>query len=427
MALALISLVCILLFLTGTPILLVIAAWVAGASYFVADLPLASMGVASIDSIKSFVFLAVPLFIATGDFLTEGGISRRLVQFGRSLTSPFPARTANASILASGFFAAVSGSNSATAATIGRILGPDLTHAGFTPGRAAAIVAAGGVVGVIIPPSVIFVVYSLTVNVSAIDLFSGGIIPGVALVLAMMLTVSLTGARTEPGVGWKGFSVREVRSTAAGAWLGFVAIGLILYGVYGGLFSPTEAAGVVTLFCMFAGLLVTRQISVRAIPQILMRSASVTGLIVPLVAFSVMFQQVLGALGASEAMQTFLLGIGADHGSWLVVVMMLLLILIVGAMTESVAVVLILAPILAPVATQIGFDPVHWGVIFVVGTSIGFITPPYGLNLFVVSAVLKVPYGTVMRNIWFMVVPLLLTWVLVVQLPWMSLALLPTK
>jgi C4-dicarboxylate transporter DctM subunit len=153
----------------------------------------------------------------------------------------------------------------------------------------------------------------------------------------------------------------------------------------------------------------------------------VTGLIVPLVAFSTQFQQVLGALDAAQAVQSVLNSIGANFGVTAALALMLLLILMVGALTESVAVVLILGPILAPVAAGFGIDPIHWGVVFVVGTAIGFVTPPYGLNLFVVSAVCKVPFGQVMRAIGIMLVPLILAWLFITVSPWTTMLLQPAQ
>jgi C4-dicarboxylate transporter DctM subunit len=427
MILSIISILTALLFITGTPILLIIAGWVIAASYFVIDFPLANIGVGATDSITSFVFLAVPLFVATGDFLTEGGISQKLVAFARSLVRPLPGATTCSAILASGMFAAVSGSNSATAATMGRMLGPEMAGTGMPTSRAAAIVAAAGTVGVIIPPSVIFIVYGITLNVSSTDLFSGGILPGILMVVMMLVAGSFLSRKYEPSGGLKSLKLSDISRAAAGAWLGFLAIGVIFYGVFGGLFSPTEAAGVVTIFTCLAGLFITRKIKMRNLASIMMRSAAITGMIVPLVGFSILFQQVLAQLGASQALQDLLASVGQSYGSFSVLVLMMLLILLVGAFTESVAVVLILAPMLAPVALNLGFDPVHWGVIFVVGTSIGFITPPYGLNLFVVSAVCKVPFGHVIKSIWPMIFTLLTAWILIAAFPWLSLAFVPSR
>jgi len=412
------------LFFTGTPILLCIAGWVAFASYYFVDFPLINMGIVSTEAIKSFVFLAVPLFVATGDLLTEGGISRQLVNFARSLVSWMPGSTAATSMVSCGLFAAVSGSNSATAATMGRLLGPAMTERGISRPLAAAIVAAGGTVGVIIPPSVIFLIYGVTLDIPSVDLFVGGVIPGIIMVTFLVAWAMLLTGRTDPSAGLASFKPTEVVRTALIAWPGFLAIGIIFFGLFWGYFSPTEAAGVVTLYCALAGFLFSRQLKLSRIPSILMQSASITGIVVPMVVFSVQLQQVGSIMGVSEAIQDFLTGFADNFGSWAAVLVMMLIILAVGALTESIAVVLILGPVFAPVAETIGYDRIHWGVIFVVGTTIGFITPPYGLNLFVVSAVLDVPYGQVCRAILHLLVPLMLAWLVITLIPWTALALL---
>lgn len=413
-----ISALAVVLFFTGTPILLIIASWVAATSYFVVDYPLANMGLGATDTIKVYVFLAVPLFVATGDFLTAGGISQRLVAFARSLVSIFPGATAATTMVSCGLFAAVSGSNSATAATMGRLLGPELTARKVSPGLAASLVAAGGTVGVIIPPSVIFIVYGVTVNVPSVDLFLGGLVPGAILVSCLVASAVWLTRKTEPSEGLASFSPANIVTRAGQAWMGFIAIGVIFFGIYWGFFSPTEAAGVVTIYCFLAGWLITRQFSPRHIREILLRSATLTGMIMPLVAFSVQFQQIASVMGLQETIQGLLQVVGTEVAPAVSVVLMMLLILMVGAITESIAVVLILGPILAPVAAGFGINPVHWGVVFVVGTTIGFVTPPYGLNLFVVAGVMDVPYGQVARNIFKLLVPLIVAWIMVALMPW---------
>jgi len=416
-----ISLLAVFLFLTGTPILLIIGIWVAATSYFVVDYPMAHIGIGATDTIKVYVFLAVPLFVATGDFLTAGGISQRLVAFSRSLVSVFPGSTAGTTMVSCGLFAAVSGSNSATAATMGRLLGPELNKRGIQPGLAAALVAAGGTVGVIIPPSVIFIVYGVTAGVSSVDLFLGGLIPGAMLVICLLTSAIWLTRKVEPSEGMSSFSLVNIATKGAEAWIGFVAIGVIFFGIYWGFFSPTEAAGVVTIYCFLAGWLITRKIKFRQLRSILLQSAALTGMIMPLVAFSVQFQQVASVMGLQETLQEFLQTVGTNITPAFSVAIMMLLILMVGAITESIAVVLILGPILAPVATGFGIDPVHWGVIFVLGTTIGFVTPPYGLNLFVVSGVMNVPYAQVVRNIFKLLIPLIVSWIMVALMPWTTL------
>ncbi|MFV2032096.1 MAG: TRAP transporter large permease [Gammaproteobacteria bacterium] len=423
MTIWIISLLAVFLFFTGTPIILIIAMWVAGTSYFVVDYPMAHMGIGATDTIKVYVFLAVPLFVATGDFLTAGGISQRLVAFSRSLVSIFPGSTAATTMVSCGLFAAVSGSNSATAATMGRLLGPELKKRGVSPGLAASLVAAGGTVGVIIPPSVIFIVYGVTVNVSSVDLFLGGLIPGALLVICLIASAVWLTRKVEPSEGLSSFRLYNIAKKALEAWIGFIAIGVIFFGIYWGYFSPTEAAGVVTIYCFLAGWLITRKIKFRQLRSILLQSAALTGMIMPLVAFSVQFQQVASVMGMQETIQGFLEAVGTDIAPAFSVAIMMLLILMVGAITESIAVVLILGPILAPVAAGFGISPIHWGVVFVLGTTIGFVTPPYGLNLFVVSGVMDVPYAQVISNIFKLLIPLMVAWILVALMPWTTLLL----
>jgi C4-dicarboxylate transporter DctM subunit len=428
MALTLISLTAVLMFALGTPIVLLIALWVAATSYWVIDFPLTNMGLSALDSLKSFAFLAVPLFICTGDFLTAGGLSQRLIGLSKSLVAFLPGRTAATAVLASGMFAAVSGSNAATAATMGQLVGPEMKKAGVAPGLAGAIVAAGGTLGVVIPPSTIFIIYGITMGVSPVDLNLGGLLPGVLMMVLMMVFCVWLTRRNEPADRFGPLTLlRNIGREAAGASLGLVAVALLFFGLYFGWFSSTEAAGVATIYCLLVGLFVTRKIGWRNVPTILQASAAVTGIIAPMVAFSLQFQQILSVLEIQGAVQDFLSGLAASHGPAMTMAAMMAIVLVVGCITESVAVVLILAPILGPVALSLGMDPVHWGVAFVVGTSIGFITPPYGLNLFVTSATMGVPYGQLVKRIVIFLVPLLIAWTFIVSFPALTLSFLPNR
>ena len=235
----------------------------------------------------------------------------------------------------------------------------------------------------------------------------------------------LTG-KVERGIGLRNLSPRRIAESALAAWAGFIAIGVIFFGIYWGYFSPTEAAGVVAIYCFIVGSVpfLGGRLHLRQIPGIMLNSARLAGLLVPLVVFSIQFQQVSSVMGLPVAIQDFLGDLGENYGSTVLIAVMMLLILLVGAITESVAVVLILGPILAPVAESIGIDPVHWGVVFVVGTTIGFITPPYGLNLFVVSGVLRINYDLIIRQIFKLLIPLMIVWTIVTAVPWLSLVLL---
>lgn len=421
MALFGISVGVFLMFLFGTPIVLVMAIWVAATSYFVVDFPLTNMALTSVDGLRSYAFLAVPLFVATGDFLTEGGISRHLTRFARSTVIFLPGATAAASAVASGMFAAVSGSNAATAATMGRLLGPELRRIGAPPGLAGSIVATSGTLGIIIPPSTLFIIYGVTMNVSPVDLNLAGLLPGIVLMSCILIWVSYLTRRLEPSPGLRAFSFKEVASAGCKAYLGVVAVAIIFFGMFFGFFSTTEAAGIAALYCLAAGLVITRQIQLSSLPEILRSSASIMGIIGPLVVFSIQLQQILGVMGSVDSIRDWLLTFAASHGNLVVVGIMMLLILLTGAVVESVAVVLILGPVFAPVAAGIGMDPVHWGVVFVLGTSIGFITPPYGLNLFVVSSVMSIPYADLVKAIWKLLLPVMIAWIIVALIPGLSL------
>lgn len=425
MALTVISSLAVLMFVFGTPIVLLMAFWVAATSYWVIDFPLANMGFSAIDSLKSFAFLAVPLFISTGDFLTAGGLSQKLIGLSKSIVSFLPGRTAATSVLACGMFASVSGSNAATAATMGQLMGPEMRKQGVPNGLAGAIIASGGTLGVVIPPSTMFIIYGITMNVSPVELNIGGLLPGLLMMSCIIgFSVFLTRKVEPAGRLPVGTFIKNIGVSLRQASLGLTVVAMLFFGLYLGWFSSTEAAGVATIYCLVLGLFVTRQLKLSSIPKILQTSAAVTGIIAPMVAFSLQFQQIISVMDVPAVIQEFLVSLSTSYGSSVTIAAMLVVILMVGCLTESVAVVLILAPILGPVATALNIDPVHWGVVFVIGTSIGFITPPYGLNLFVTSAVMGVSYAALVRQITRFVLILLFTWVCVVSMPWMTLALL---
>src|SRR6056297_4345146 len=250
----LISIAVTFLFMLGVPVFLVIGYWVIGVS-FVLGMPLQNIGGALADVFTDgFALLAMPLFILTGDLINRSGIARRLSDFAYACLGWIRGGLAMASLGACGLFAAISGSNSATTATIGSMLHPEMVKGGYDERFSAATAAAGGTVGIIIPPSIIFIVYGFLLNLPISDLFVAGIIPGAMMVGGMMIACFLVCWKN----GW-GFLIKlspmRVIKTAVGAWLGFFAIGLVLWGIYTGKFSPTEAAGVTVGFCVIVGCL----------------------------------------------------------------------------------------------------------------------------------------------------------------------------
>ncbi|MEO1066412.1 MAG: TRAP transporter large permease [Pseudomonadota bacterium] len=436
------------LFMLGVPVLLVIAYWVIGTS-FIMGLPLDNMGNELMNVFnKGFALLAMPLFILTGDLINKSGIAKRLSDFAYACLGWLRGGLAMAALGACGLFAAISGSNSATTATIGSMLHPEMVKGGYDERFSAATAAAGGTVGIIIPPSIIFIVYGFLMNLPISDLFVAGILPGALMVIGMQLACWIICRMN----GW-GFLIplqlNRVLKTAFGAWLGFFAIGLVLWGIYTGKFSPTEAAGVTVGFCVIAGLLswvfnkmmggdknktweqksygemfVVEGFTIPEIPSIVVRSAQITGILAPLIAVSVVMQQNLSALGAQQAIGGFVTSMG---GYYAVLFTAMAIVFVFGMVLESLPVTIILAPILAPIAHSVGVDPIHFSVIFLVGASIGFITPPYGLNLYVASGVTGVPYFRLLRYSLAYLVALISVWFVVALTPELATILLPDR
>lgn len=444
----LISISVTVLFMIGVPVLLVIAYWVIGCS-FVLGLTLDNLGAELLNVFnKGFALLAMPLFILTGDLINRSGIARRLSDFAYAVLGWLRGGLAMASLGACGLFAAISGSNSATTATIGSMLHPEMVKGGYDERFSAATAAAGGTVGIIIPPSIIFIVYGFLMNLPISDLFVAGIIPGSLMVIGMQVACWIICRMN----GW-GYliplNLNRILKTAFGAWLGFFAIGLVLWGIYTGKFSPTEAAGVTVGFCMIAGFIsyplnkimgkhgdrpvteksfaemfVVQGFTVTEVPSIVIRSAQITGILAPLIAISVVMQQILSLLGAQQTIGDFVTSMGGYHA---VLFTSMVIVFVSGMVLESLPVTIILAPILAPIAASVGVDPIHFSVIFLVGASIGFITPPYGLNLYVASGVTGVPYFRLLRYTVPYLFALISVWLVVSLTPELALMLLPNR
>ncbi|KJY79045.1 TRAP transporter large permease [Vibrio nigripulchritudo] len=403
------------LFLLGVPIFLVIGFWVVGCS-LVIDFTLANVGVTLFEGLSFFGLLALPLFILTGDLINAAGIAKRMSDFAYSILGWVRGGLGMATIGACGMFAAISGSNAGTTATIGSIMQPEMENNKYDKRFAAATVAAGGTVGIIIPPSIIFIVYGFLLDLSISDLFIGGMLPGILMVIAMQVTCYFVSRRNNWGDMIR-FEPKRIVRAGFRAYLGILAIAIVIYGIYSGTFSPTEAAGVTVGFCLIAGVLVTRQIKLTKLPEILLRSGQITGMLAPLIAVSVVMQQLLSLLGAGEVVNGWMSSIGDPT---FVLLACMFLVLMAGTVLESLPNTIILAPILAPIAYSVGVDPIHFAVVFLVGDAIGFITPPYGLNLYVASGMTGIPYFTIVRHVLPYLFALMVAWLIIAFWPPLS-------
>ena len=410
-----ISFVAMVFFVLGTPILLIIGLWVVGMQ-LVFEFPMANLGGTMFESLNSFALLAAPLFILTGDLISAGGIARRMSDFAIAILGWLRGGLGMASIGACGMFAAISGSNSATTATIGSITYPSMVENGYEKHFSAATAAAGGTVGIIIPPSILFIVYGYLISLPISELFLAGIIPGIMMVVAMMFACHLVSRKHGYGHISR-FELGRVLKALPGASIGGMAIVVVLYGIYSGICSPTEASAVTAAYCLLAGLFLTRETKWHRLHRVFFRSAIIVGILMPLVAISIVMQEILAVMGAKAFIEGMLHQLG---GYYAILFAMMGMILAAGTLLESVPNTIILAPILAPIAATIGVDPFHFAVIFLIGDAIGFITPPYGLNLYVASGITGLPYFRIVRRVIPYLISLLVVWVVVALIPLLS-------
>lgn len=409
------------LLLLGVEILTVIGIGAVLLTLITDQFPLLNISLTMFDSLNLFPLLALPLFVVTGDLIAAGGIATQIMRFAESVVGWMKGGLALTSIVASGIFAAISGSNAATVATVGKVVLPEMSKQSYDRGFSAATVAAGGVVGIIIPPSVSFVLYGVTTGVSVTDLFIAGIIPGIFMVGAMCVVAYIISRKRDYGTQTP-FSGRGLVAAAIDTRYALGAIAIILVGIYSGIFTPTEAGAVASVYCLFVAVFVTRKLKIRDVPAVLVSSSRICGLVVPIVAVAMVLSQNLTVLKIPDALVSGMLGWSTDPV--MILCMIIVLLLIVGSVMEAAPNILILAPMLAPIARELSIDPVHFGVIIVSTLAAGFITPPLGLNLFVASAISGVNFSVVTRLVAPYVVVLILCCIAIAFMPWMSLAFL---
>lgn len=371
-------------------------------------------------SMDNWALLAMPLFILTGDIISSGRIARQLVRLGHAAVGWMTGGLGMATVMGCFFFAGTSGSNSADTAAIGKIMIPPMVERGYTKSYAAALAAAGGCLGIIVPPSLIFIIYGVVTSTSVGDLFLGGVFSGALLAASLCFGNYLVCRLTNWGAPDRTtFSLRELAKSAWDARYGLGAPAVILGGIYSGAFTPTEAAAVAVAYCLFVELFLTRGITWREIPRLLVRSGSISGIIGPVIAFSVLFAEALSVLRLPDRLAGYLLSFPLGFTG--TVLMILFLLLVVGCFLETIAAIIIMMPILVPVAAKLGFDPVHFGVFTVCALTIGFITPPVGINLFAASAVSGVPYLNIAWRAWPLCVAMILAVAVIAFVPGISL------
>lgn len=371
-------------------------------------------------AMDNWALLAMPLFILTGDIISSGRIARQLVELGQAAVGWITGGLGMATIAGCFFFAGTSGSNSADTAAIGKIMIPPMEQKGYDRAYAAALAASGGCLGIIVPPSLIFIIYGVVTSTSVGDLFLGGILPGL-LMAAFMCAGNYAVCRLS---GWGARDRTPFRWVDLGraAWVARYGLGapvVILGGIYTGAFTPTEAAAVAVAYCLIVEIVFTRGLSARNVPGLLVRSGVIVGIIGPVIAFSILFGEVLAVLRIPDRVATYMLSIPDSFAAG--VLMILFVLLVFGCFLEAIAAIIITMPILLPIGAQLQIDPVHLGVVVVCALTVGFITPPVGINLFTASAISGVPYMRIAWRAWPLFVALMAAVVVIAFVPWLSL------
>ncbi|MFZ2650991.1 MAG: TRAP transporter large permease [Burkholderiaceae bacterium] len=361
---------------------------------FFAQDSLASLSLKLFETSEHFTLLAIPYFILSGTFMTSGGVARRMIRFANACIGHLRGGLAMASVLACMLFAAVSGSSPATVVAVGSIVIAGMVKAGYSQPFAAGVICNAGTLGILIPPSIVMVVYAAATETSVGQLFMAGVIPGILLGLMLMVAIYFR-ARMLDIPRQPRASLREVLTSGRDSMWGLLLIIIILGGIYGGVFTPTEAAAVAAWYAFFIAVFVYRDIGMKTVPRVLLEAAKVTVMLMFIVANALLFAHVLTTERIPQAITETIIGWGMEPWQFLIVVNVLLL--VAGNFMEPTGIILILAPILFPIATQMGIDPVHLGIIMVVNLEIGMVTPPVGLNLFVTAGITGMSIMQVVR------------------------------
>lgn len=375
------------------------------------------VGKAAFESLYSFTTIAIPLYIFAGVLMSRGGIAKQLCDFCYTLVAKITGGLAMVTLFASAIFAAISGSSTATTVAIGGMMYPEMVKKGYDEDFSLAIAAAGGVVGPIIPPSVGFILYGVCTGTSISDLFLGGVIPGLLMTVFMCVVAYFICKKK----GYQGETPAVKQSVLRAAWnakWGLLVPVIILGGIYSGLFTPTEAGAVVCVYAIICSMFILKTVTPRELLHILADSTVSASAILILVATATIFGRVLTLAQVPQMLTEFIIGLGANKFTIMLAINVFLL--IVGCVMEASAAIMILSPLLLPVAASFGFSALQFGVILVSNLTIGAITPPVGCCLFASSVVGQRPVERIAKAALPFLGALLVVLAMVCVFPWMS-------
>ncbi len=406
------------LMLTGMPISISLGLTVLTFLFTMTQVPIESVALKLFTGIEKFEIMAIPFFILAGNFLTHGGVARRMINFASAMVGHFYGGLGLAGVLACALFAAVSGSSPATVVAIGSILLPAMVKAGFPNRFGAGVITTSGALGILIPPSIVMVMYSVATNTSVGALFMAGVIPGLLLATTLGLVTWYRAkkfdyprmAKASWGERWHAFR--------KSVW-GLLLIVIVMGGIYTGMFTPTEAAAMSAVYAFFVAVFVYKDMGLKQIPKVLMDSANMSAMLLYIITNAVLFSFLMTNENIPQLLAEWLLDKGLGPIAFLLAVNVLLL--IAGNFMEPSSIVLIMAPILFPVAVKLGIDPVHFGILIVVNMEVGMCHPPVGLNLYVASGITKMGITELTIAVWPWLLSMLCFLALVTYWPSLSL------
>jgi C4-dicarboxylate transporter DctM subunit len=351
--------------------------------------------------LDSFPLLAVPLFILVGNLMDSGGISKRLVNWCMALVGRMHGGLGTVTILSCAIFAALTGSGPATVAAIGSIMIPSLVLNGYSKETAAGMAAAAGALGPIIPPSIPMIIYGINMNISVPDMFMGGVFPGLIIAFLLIIVNYIIAIRSPeirshsedvPKTSFKDFI--KLTISASGAL--FLPI-IILGGIYGGIFTPTEAAAIGVAYALIVGIFVYREVKIKDLPKILISSAMTAAMVNFIIGAANILSWIMSVTNASTVISSILMKFVTSKFTYLIVLNLFLF--FVGALMDTVAAIIIFAPIFVPFGISFGLDPLHIGVLFVINLVIGYVTPPFGYNLFTACSITGLQFNQVVKGV----------------------------
>ncbi len=395
MAVTLSLLLVVALLLVGVPFWVAIGLGTFSILWSTQVLPLTLIGEGLFEGVDSFALIAIPLFILTGDVMVRSRLAYKLLDFAEATFGSFRSGFGTSTVMGCGLFSCISGSDAADAAAIGRITMDRLIEKGYPKAYACALVASGACTGILIPPSIAYIVIGLVLGISSTTLFLAAFFPGVMVLFAVIVTnVIINRIRGYENTSGHFSLVRWFRALADAKWALAIPF-IILGGIYSGIFTPTESAAVAVAVSIVIGFL-QRTLTLADFPAMLGTSARVCGVVLPIIAVALLFSQALTVVDVPQRFVAFVLSFGTSKTA--IILLMLLIWIIAGMFMEAGPNIVVLGPLLFPLAQQIGMDPVHFCIFMITTLGLGFITPPFGLNLFVMAGLTRTPIAAIARE-----------------------------